>query len=248
MADANSTPYGVVYCIEHKLSGKKYVGQTVQTLKARWRSHIKDGCCEMLHRAISKHGVDAFSMFVLAEANSKDELDKFEDFYIKLFKTTDRNVGYNLREGGSFGKHSESSKRKMSEKVRFAYSNTDLIEKRRSQKTGQTLTEEQRLKLSRSNLGKKHKQETINKLSETRKRLWEDETARENMRLSSIEARKSDSYKATVSKNSIKQWADPDCRARLIASQRASFDDPVRKAARLAKSAATRAAKKQVHT
>ncbi len=248
MADANSTPYGVVYCIEHKLSGKKYVGQTVQTLKARLRSHIKDGCCEMLHRAISKHGADAFSMFVLSEANSKDELDKFEDFYIKLFKTTDRNLGYNLRGGGSFGKHSESSKQKMSEKVRFAYANTDLVQKRIDQMTGRTPTEEQKLKLSLAIRGKKHKKETIEKLSAIRKRLWEDETARENMRVASIEARKSDSYKATVSRNSINQWADPDCRARLLASRRASFDDPVRKAARLAKSAATRAAKKQVQT
>ena len=64
-----------------------------------------------LHRAIKKYGFDNFKVTILEEC-SVDELNEAEIFWINYLETT--SVGYNIKEGGSFGRHSEETKKKMS--------------------------------------------------------------------------------------------------------------------------------------
>jgi len=107
---------GVIYVIEHILSSKKYVGQTLSHRKnharyrlfgavGRFNDHISEALrntkrkqCTYLNNAIRLYGANAFKVSVIEECD-RSLLDDREKFHIKsmcsLYPT-----GYNLTEGG----------------------------------------------------------------------------------------------------------------------------------------------------
>ncbi len=54
--------------VTNKISGKQYVGLTIQTLERRWKYHIEQASAghikgaESLHHAIREHGSDTFEI------------------------------------------------------------------------------------------------------------------------------------------------------------------------------------------
>lgn len=88
--------YGYVYLIRNKLNNKIYIGQH--------RSNIIDynyyGSGNIIVRAISKYGKDNFELNILTWASSREELNILERFYILLYNSTDKNIGYNIQIGG----------------------------------------------------------------------------------------------------------------------------------------------------
>jgi group I intron endonuclease len=92
----------IVYLITNKKTGKKYVGQTIKTLKRRWSLHLSDatrGSAMYLHRAIRKYGEENFSVKPLHVCESREELNLSEVFYISLLRTKSPK-GYNMSDGG----------------------------------------------------------------------------------------------------------------------------------------------------
>lgn len=248
MADSDSKPYGVVYCITQKSTGRVYIGQTIQSVKDRWVSHKSNGYCVVLHRSIKKYGENDFQIEVIDRADSKEELDALEAFYIALCGSTNRALGFNLRHGGSFGKHSIESKQKMSVSVRKAYENPEFKAKLSAAKLGVKHSPEHVAKVAAALTGKKATAEAKKSLSAARMELWKDPQARENMRQSSIAGRADTDYIQRVSGNTKAQWQDPAQREKLKAAQAAGkaafWADPEKKAARIAKRRATIEAKK----
>lgn len=109
--------YGIIYVATNRRNNKCYVGQTTQSRSRRWRGHLaaaRTGSTMPLHAAIRKYGQDAFDIRTEATASCQDELDQFEIEAIVRLNALSPN-GYNLRTGGSFGLHSDASKRRMSE-------------------------------------------------------------------------------------------------------------------------------------
>lgn len=93
------------------VSGKCYHGQTINPSE-RWSHHFRtDSHCHALRAAIAKYGRDKFVFEVVGEASSKEELDALE---IKWVATSLSPLGYNLKTGGSNGKPSAETRRKMS--------------------------------------------------------------------------------------------------------------------------------------
>lgn len=89
---------GIIYCYTSP-SGKKYVGQTSQSVKGRaWKNgeHYKE--CTAFWRAIQKHGWNSFSCEVLEETNDSSLLNELEIHYIKKLNTLAPN-GYNIKLG-----------------------------------------------------------------------------------------------------------------------------------------------------
>lgn len=150
----NKEIYGVIYLIRNEINGKVYIGQTVRSFDERYRNDItKNTHNEHLRRSIEKYGIENF--YVDKEfdvAFSQEELDRLEDLYIKTYNATDKRYGYNKKFGGSYGKHTEEIKKKIS-----------LANK------GKQRSEETRKKLSLVNKGKKLSEETKSKMSEKRK-------------------------------------------------------------------------------
>lgn len=107
--------YGVIYLIKNKINNKMYIGQTVQSFDERYGGNLKKFTHNIhLKNAIDKYGIDNFEIDKEFDvAYSKEELDKLEDMYIKIYQTTDSKFGYNKMFGGSNGLHTNETKKKM---------------------------------------------------------------------------------------------------------------------------------------
>ena len=102
--------YGVIYMLFDKINSKVYVGQTIN-FNNRMRNHKTDYHNDKIHNSIKKYGWDNFEQLILDKASNKEQLDVLECFYIEKFQSIE--YGYNLKCGGSYGRHSEETKQKM---------------------------------------------------------------------------------------------------------------------------------------
>ena len=103
----------IVYRIVHKESQKTYVGQTIRTLSVRLKQHLNRKECVAISGAIKKYGIESFMAEQIDSADSIQELNKKETYWIEKLNTLSPN-GYNLTTGGDGKKFSEETKRKMS--------------------------------------------------------------------------------------------------------------------------------------
>lgn len=151
-----STPYGEVYAITNKVTGKTYVGQTTQGVSKRWAGHTKRSSerVSLLTRAIAKYGADAFTIRVVDTAGTQEELDTKEIHWIRTLGTVSP-VGYNLTEGGKGGKMSPEAVEKNRQAHLGKKRTPESVEKFRAVMTGRKLTPEHVEKVRRTHLGRK---------------------------------------------------------------------------------------------
>lgn len=77
-----------------------------------------------MYKAFNKHGYENFTIDIIDTAETIDELNSKEIYWISYYDSTNRDKGYNLCEGGSNTvgfRHSEESKRLMSEHTERRY-------------------------------------------------------------------------------------------------------------------------------
>jgi group I intron endonuclease len=112
-----------IYKITNLTNGKIYIGQTVQkNPKVRWYSHLADareGSKNYLHNAIRKYGADNFTWEVIDTAESIDNLNTKEAFWLAEYRKSHR--VYNLREAGNNKTHSSDSIEKMRASQKLAH-------------------------------------------------------------------------------------------------------------------------------
>ena len=109
--------YGIIYKITNKIDGKSYIGQTSRTLSLRKAEHKYDAHKETnypLYNAMNHYGFENFIFEEVVTAETLDELNALEQFYIEKEDTLNPN-GYNLSRGGQIKKFSEESRKKMSD-------------------------------------------------------------------------------------------------------------------------------------
>tara|TARA_R100000005_G_scaffold90573_1_gene62102 strand:+ start:130 stop:951 length:822 start_codon:yes stop_codon:yes gene_type:complete len=98
-----------IYIIQHKETGKKYVGKTVKEPHVRWQQHkqmgrsynnLAEGNSNKsmpIVRALNKHGEDAFTFYVI-ETVDDENVNERERYWIEKFDTYTN--GYNSTYGG----------------------------------------------------------------------------------------------------------------------------------------------------
>ena len=98
-------PAVFIYLLTNLVNSKYYVGQTrAKTAHKRFLVHAsqaRQGNDMRIHAAMRKHGVDAFTLDLLAEAQSLAQLDLLEQLWIACLNSQDFNVGYNASPGGN---------------------------------------------------------------------------------------------------------------------------------------------------
>jgi len=123
-------------------SGKKYVGQTIQTIEKRLAKHftdVKRGCTLPIHNAMRGYGKEGMTIEkVFTLRCTQEYLDLVEVRAIKYYNTLAPN-GYNLTEGGHGGAKSEETKVKISAAMKG--------------RTGKCHSEESKAKISASKMG-----------------------------------------------------------------------------------------------
>lgn len=103
-----------IYIISNTINDKKYIGQTVTTIEKRFKKHCGGHSKNMIiGKAIKKHGKDNFSIEILKECDSIEELNDMESYYIKLYNSITPN-GYNIRSGGDNSTQNDETKKKIS--------------------------------------------------------------------------------------------------------------------------------------
>ena len=179
--------YGIIYLIRNKINNKIYIGQTIKEkgfcerynfsgvdIERVYKSHLynkehnKSYNVHLLN-SIEKYGFEAFEVDEEFDiAYSKEELDKLEDLYIKVYNTVNKDYGYNNKYGGANGKHTRETKQYLRD-INLGENNpmygkcwTDKQKKVRSDNIkgennpfyGKHHSEESRKKISKSRQGK----------------------------------------------------------------------------------------------
>ena len=92
------------YCIYMHISpsGKKYIGQTMQThnLNIRWGNGNGYKRQTYFYHAIQKYGWDNFEHKIIESGLPIEEVDAREKYWIEHFKSNQKQYGYNLTSGG----------------------------------------------------------------------------------------------------------------------------------------------------
>lgn len=175
----------VIYCITNKINGKKYIGQSWNFYN-RKKAHIskaKHGEKSHLYDAIRKYGKESFVWEIVewidCDENAQLVLDEKESLWIDHYDTQNPDHGYNVRDGGSRGKHSLQTKEKLSklrQGVSYGPIHSEEWKKQLSENAkknplfsskGRILSDETKKKISESNTGKKHGDSTGRILSES---------------------------------------------------------------------------------
>jgi group I intron endonuclease len=146
-----------IYKITNLVNNKCDIGQSTNLSKRlnRHKNDLKNNrhFNKHLQNAYNKYGLDKFSFNIIERGLSEDELDDYEIDYIKLYNSTDRKFGYNIRSGGEANhKMADETKQKLSKA-----------------KTGVSLSEEHKLAISKGSKGKELSEEHIKNISESKK-------------------------------------------------------------------------------
>ena len=151
---------GIIYCYTNKINGKKYIGQTINTVAIRAKSDGSGYSAKYkFGKAIAKYGWDSFECEILdiIETDTKsikEQLNTLERFYVSKFDSYKN--GYNSTPGGN-GKGKKASV-ETRERIRQAQFHRP------------PMSEETRQKISESTKGKKKvSTENYKKAAERRK-------------------------------------------------------------------------------
>lgn len=119
MEHTEDTKTCTIYLLTNLSNNKIYIGQTWMTLEKRMgRNGDNYSNSRYLYAAIKKYGCDNFEYTILQKCHDQATADAYESYYIELYNSRDGEIGYNLKTGGSAGKHSEETKKRISQTLK----------------------------------------------------------------------------------------------------------------------------------
>lgn len=97
--------HGIIYKVSNTVNGKVYIGQTIKTLEARKKQHVKESEKDnpkklYFHNALHKYGIAAFNWELIDRAENASQLNDKEQDWITYYGSYGK-YGYNLTPGGN---------------------------------------------------------------------------------------------------------------------------------------------------
>jgi group I intron endonuclease len=168
-----------VYFAINSVNLKMYIGKS-NNPERRWAAHLRQvqtGSSYVFHRAIRKHGIDAFAFDILEECSSDEEAFIRETYWVAVYDThVDNGNGYNMTGGGDgVGLLSEEAKARKIEGIRLANLRPEVKEKHSLASKAMWEDEEFR----RKRIEALNDPEVIARNRESGLRNWEDDDYRE---------------------------------------------------------------------
>ena len=113
-----------IYKITNKINNKIYIGQTIKNINLRWQRHYTDALSNRVNtkfaKAIRKYGKDNFIIEEIDTAQSKEELNQKEIYWIYYYNSILE--GYNSVDGGgdsnTYKYKTEEEMKEIKEKIR----------------------------------------------------------------------------------------------------------------------------------
>lgn len=143
-----------LYMHTNLINGKKYIGITSLLPNERWKSGSGYRKSTHFGDAIKKYGWKNFKHEVIFVNLTLTEANILEKYSIEALNLTNPKYGYNHKEGGANGKHSEETKKKLSESHKGS----------KNHMYGKHHTEATKIKIGNKNRGRVRTQETTNKI------------------------------------------------------------------------------------
>lgn len=167
--------YGTIYKITNIKTRKVYIGKTTKSLNDRLQGHINNadkGNNFKLSLAIRKYGKENFIIEPIDFAETRDELNEKEVYYISEYKSLED--GYNMTIGGEGGNtyidKSDEEMKTISEKISTALrknnGNHGQFVGPKNGMYGKHQTPEAKEKISKASKGRKFSKEHNRKISE----------------------------------------------------------------------------------
>lgn len=178
----------IVYKTTNLKNGKFYIGQDTKNNP----EYLGSG--KLIQKAIQKYGKENFIKEILVEVSTQKELNEMEIYWIDKLNSTDKNIGYNIMPGGegiSKGmklpiewienirrghtgmKYSEEHKKKISEGQKGRIQTAETRDKISKSHSNKKLSEEHKKRIREGckgiNKGKKHTEESIEKMRAAKK-------------------------------------------------------------------------------
>jgi group I intron endonuclease len=156
----------LIYKITNLINDKIYIGKQKSNNENYYGSGV------LIKRAIKKYGIEKFKKDIIEECFDYDTLNQREIYWINFYKSTEKNIGYNITQGGEFGDtltnnpNREAIIEKMRAKAKLKIGEkNNFYGKHHSDKTKKIIGEKNtRYGKETSFYGKHHSLETIEKL------------------------------------------------------------------------------------
>lgn len=171
---------GTIYCLQFP-NGKTYIGQT-WNFPRRMREHKRSSTLIKkypLNHAINKYGWENIEINILnKELKTQEEMNTCELYYTNIYYSRVCENGYNTKEPGSRGAHTEETKKKI--KNSNILSVTEERRKKMKERVsgnknpmfGKNGDKNPMFGVESPNKGKKHTMESRKKMSEAAKLRW----------------------------------------------------------------------------
>jgi group I intron endonuclease len=205
---------GTIYIVTNLMNQKQYVGQTTKPFQKRLRYHLYESQVRnshlVFHKALRKYGLINFKWIKIEYPD--EELNMWEEYYIKLFDTQNPN-GYNSTIGGGgikghHFKHTEETKMKIGLGNQGKEISLETRNKLRAKAIGRKPSEESRIKMSLAHTGEKnhfygkqHTEESLKKMRTPR-----SEEFKNTMRNVRLGTKQSEEQKEKHRKFMIEYW------------------------------------------
>lgn len=159
-------------------NGKVYIGITSKNPEDRWRNGFGYYSQPLIYNAIKKYDWNNIKHEILLDGLTKEKAEQKEIELIAQYKSNNRDFGYNVSNGGEcVGKHSEETKRKISEKTKGKWNHSEETKRKMSESKkgennsfyGKTHSDETKKKLSEINKNKTLSEEHKNKIGKSNK-------------------------------------------------------------------------------